>query len=690
MARKLVVIKIKNMKKYSIMNLSFKWVICCVLIFSGIYKMHAQELPVLLPGPKGVVISLEQFYEYPQKGDSYFFPSPDEKILIYKAGQGENNFEKIAELSFPSSVQELENRLSGKDRESLLNHFKTNDLNEVYSSMIDDGIESVGLALLSPTFRAALGLIYIDSSWKKGEAVNYRFSKVKAVGPESVIQTIPLDGNYQKYNLQFRVHNKWSSDSLAGVSFYSKTTKDLVTPTYAQLYTYDIDTKKFIGADTTFVNSRGTDSVFVHFSRTINPMEQVVWYMRPLDLAGNLGPASDTLYMMNAKKHLISPLRNLQVTDTLNGLLMEWEPLPKTGVYSGIQILKSRQVGRDYVPLDTIASTEISYLDHQVIPGSQYYYKIRPLLLPVANVEPLQFTEIMGYKAFEEGKLPETPQGLQVTPGEKGVELQWKPNSELNLHGYYVLRGTSKRNLRLLAGPIRDYKYVDSTLAKGYTGQYTYALQVMDTDQNFSDTSAVASIFVKDAVTITSPGGINARRSGENINIDWENTRIKDNTIIGYMLYRRKQGTEKYELLNKDPIPLPSFVDSATNPLGSYEYVVSSIDIWGNQSVVSPTAIIEPDIRSYLRPPMSLSLRNKEEGVVVSWVEPRNIDGKKYIIYRRNLATSNYQEIAEVDPAATEFIDVNVTYGNTYEYAISVSKENLEGRKSKSEIIKRR
>src|SRR5690625_4432246 len=243
-------------------------------------------------------------------------------------------------------------------------------------------------------------------------------------------------------------------------------------------------------------------------------MEQVVWYMRPLDLAGNLGPASDTLYMMNAKKHLISPLRNLQVTDTLNGLLMEWEPLPKTGVYSGIQILKSRQVGRDYVPLDTIASTEISYLDHQVIPGSQYYYKIRPLLLPVANVEPLQFTEIMGYKAFDENQVPETPQVMQVAPGEKGVELQWKPNPELNLHGYYILRGTSKRNIRLLAGPISDYKYVDSTLAKGYTGQYTYALQVMDTDQNFSDTSAVASIFVKDAVTITSPGGINARRSG--------------------------------------------------------------------------------------------------------------------------------------------------------------------------------
>src|SRR5690625_2000240 len=106
------------------------------------------------------------------------------------------------------------------------------------------------------------------------------------------------------------------------------------------------------------------------------------------------------------------------------------------------------------------------YLDHQVIPGSQYYYKIRPLLLPVANVEPLQFTEIMGYKAFDENQVPETPQGLQVAPGEKGVELQWKPNPELNLHGYYILRGTSKRNIRLLAGPIRDYKYVDSTLAK--------------------------------------------------------------------------------------------------------------------------------------------------------------------------------------------------------------------------------
>src|SRR5690625_7541712 len=92
----------------------------------------------------------------------------------------------------------------------------------------------------------------------------------------------------------------------------------------------------------------------------------------------------------------------------------------------------------------------------------------------------------MGYKAFDENQVPETPQGLQVAPGEKGVELQWKPNPELNLHGYYILRGTSKRNIRLLAGSIRYYKYVDYILLIGFKGQYIYDLQIFYTDKMLS------------------------------------------------------------------------------------------------------------------------------------------------------------------------------------------------------------
>lgn len=653
-------------------------------------NMNAQEQPNLIPEPKGVVISGESLGYFTIKGDEVVLPSPDEKVNIYKSDQGKGKYKKIGEFKFPESSKELEEELSQKNRKGLLQYFKVNDINTVYNLIRKHGIDTLGLGYMLPEVRKALGVLFVDPSWKKGDKVDYKFEKLKADGQEELVKIISINGDYQKYSHQFKIKNHWTTDTIAGVTFAASNSSEKSVPVYGELMSYDSSKNKFIKSDTTFVVRHDKDSISAFFNKKVKPMEQIILYMRTLDLAGNYGPSSDTLYTMNVNKSKIAGMKNLKVTDTIDGLLMQWEQLPKTKVYSGIQILKSRQLGSDYVPLDTLATSATSYMDKKVIPGSNYYYKIRPILIPLPDIKPLVFTEIMGYKSFPENEIPETPQGLKATSGKKGVKLSWKPNPELNLHGYYILRGTTKRNLRLVSGPIKEYTYTDTTMSKGYTGQYTYAIQVMNAAQNFSDTSSVASIFVKSPRKITSPGGINARRSNDQVNIEWENTRIKDNSIIGYVLYRKEKGDEKYQVLNKEPIELPSFTDSETDPLKSYKYVVSSIDGWGNQSAVSTTVEISPDIKGQLKPPLRFSLRNLNDGIKISWVEPRNINDKKYIIYRKTTKENSYKKIGEVNPADTKFIDKRTSKGELYQYVISTAKKDLEGEKGDSEIIKRR
>ncbi|MGO3689840.1 MAG: fibronectin type III domain-containing protein [Psychroflexus halocasei] len=676
------------MKKNILNQISIQVNLIIFLSLVFVISAKSQDMTQLISGPKGVVIFGESLGYFSQKDDEVVMPSSNEKVNIYKSDQGQDKFKKIGEFKFPESAQEFNDQLNQKTREAFSKHFKTQDVNLVYQRIRTHGLDTLGFAYLLPEVRQAIGLIFIDSSWEKGDKVDYKFEKVKADGQTEVIENISVNGSYQKYNHHFKIKDYWMSDSLVGVTF-SAISKGKI-PTYAHLMSYHSADKKFIKTDTTFVVGQTSDTLSAYFNKKIQPMEQVVLYMRTYDLAGNYGPTSDTLYTMNVNKSKIAGMKNLKVTDTIDGLLMQWEQLPKTKVYSGIQILKSRQLGSDYVPLDTLATSATSYMDKKVIPGSNYYYKIRPILIPLPDIKPLVFTEIMGYKSFPENETPETPQGLKATSDKKGVKLSWKPNPELNLHGYYILRGTTKRNLKLVSGPIKDYTYTDTTMSKGYTGQYTYAIQVMDAAQNFSDTSSVTSIFVKSPRKITSPGGINARRSNDQVNIEWENTRIKDNSIIGYVLFRKEKGNEKYQVLNKEPIKLPSFTDSETDPLKSYKYVVSSIDSWGNQSAVSTTVEISPDIKGQLKPPLRFSLKNLNDGIKISWVEPRNINDKTYIIYRKIANENSYKKIGEVNPADTEFIDKRTSKGELYQYVISTSRKDLEGKKGKSEIIKRR
>ena len=427
------------------------------------------------------------------------------------------------------------------------------------------------------------------------------------------------------------------------------------------------------------VTERG-DSLSCFFSKDVLPDQFFSWYLRPTDLVGNLGYPSDTLHVLTVDVKNIEPIQKLSAKDTSGGLLIQWKPLPSKAYYTGIQILKSRTADDDYVVLDTLAPNETQYFDKRVILGSQYFYRVRPLLFNLPNIEAKAFTEITAYVSIPDRAIPETPQGLEAKVTEKGVELKWNPNPDLNLFGYMVYRGTNRYNMEKIAWPIKAHSYTDTTFIKNYSGQYVYAISVMNQGQEMSDTSDVVSAFVRQAAVVESPGGLQAFSENDGINLEWQNTRVLNNTITGYIVYRRLVGEKYYTVLNTQALPLPFYKDKAAEKGKNYEYAVSSIDVWGNQSILSPSVTSTINISNSLKAPTTLSVRNLQSGIEVSWPKLHETKDKRYVIYR-STDNNNFEKIATVDPQ-TFYLDKTVKMNTIYQYKVAILYNEIESETS--------
>lgn len=653
-------------------------------------RAHSQDVQatMLLPGPDGVVMTIGELFAYKQGEATGYFPSPDVKIEIYKTRQQGSSDQHVATVSFPASAAELEKGMSPALKADLLKYLKAATMQQAYETLIKHGIDTLGPLIISDELQQSLGLMYMDKTWQPGEQVTYYFDRTDESGTQVKIYSESLDGPLPIYKTKFNLLTYNVFEDNTSATWGAVQSKGDNMPLYAQLYAAKAGDEDFVVVDSIFTNQLSPDSVSVYYSREAEPDSHVSWYIRTIDRAGNLGIPSDTLHAINFDRNQIAPIENLRVTDTLDGLLVQWEPLPAKAYYTAIQVLKSRMLGSDYVVLDTIAPTETQFLDQQVIAGSNYFYKARPLLADLPGVSPMLFSEASGYIAIPEGIAPSTPQGLQAAAGADHVELNWLPNPELNIFGYYVLRGTSTENLQVVAGPVKSHQYTDTTFSASYSGQYVYALQVMNSGQEMSDTSSVASVSIRQPVTLLAPGGMQVSNQPEGVGLQWEHTRTQDNSIVGYILYRRESGAQTYDLINTTPIGRAAYVDSTAMPGKNYEYAVSSIDAWGNQSILSPYVSTTADRAAYMRPPEHISLRNMQAGIEISWAKPHDAGTRRYVIYRSTLAGDDFEKLATVNPS-TPYVDENVQVNVLYRYAISIANNDLEGSRSKVYLIRR-
>lgn len=660
-----------------------------VIIVGFAHHVAGQETdtPFAVVGPHKTLIYFERSYS-----EGSVLPAPH---LIYKSDGAGKKFRRIGETRFPENARALERQLERRAlTHAVFGHLGVNSSDAAYRILLEHGTDTLGLLLLDPDLSATLGLLFVDEYRATSEDATYRIDQLDK--GNNVVRSVtirPTPGAMWESGT-LTVDSREARDSSVSIAWRAKGIYNPhQIPLVATVYERRGHTGEFAPQQTLLMLSDAESGEGrVYYTDDAEPGQHVAYYAVLEDLAGNVGRLSDTVSMLPYNLSSLQHLSNLAVTDTSQGLLLTWDALPADAIYGAIEIQKSRQLGSGYVVVDTVPANGISYLDRRVIPSTAYYYRLRPLVYELSSRMPtINYSEAVGYRSGTNEEPPLAPARLAVDTHTEGVKVTWAHGSELNLFGYYVMRGPSRQSMSVISPVIKDTVFIDSLIPRYFTGQMHYAIQSMDMAQQLSDTSAVASIFIRQPVLLIAPSGIHAARVSDGVALEWEDAARRDEKIYGYHLYRKPVGETYYERLNDNALKAVYYTDRSAVGSMAYEYAVTSTDVWGNESILSATSRVGTDERATAtNPPSDITLRNLSAGIEVSWPIPVDVaPGTSYVIYRKALSDVSFEAIATVDPAAN-YVDDAVKPGVRYQYAVGIKSEEGERQPASSNMVKRK
>ena len=199
-----------------------------------------------------------------------------------------------------------------------------------------------------------------------------------------------------------------------------------------------------------------------------------------------------------------------------------------------------------------------------------------------------------------------SPQNLEAQPAPDGIHLIWSAAHIPEIPGlrfaYRIYRRETASKAQVIAGEVpietdTTPNFLDSTIEWEKTYQYritavTLISQPHGAEQQVEgDDSPEITVFAHDVFPPATPTGLQAVFSGpgQKPSVDLVWAPDTDSDLAGYNVYRSQPGTEAKKL-NSDPVKSPAFRDEAVLPGHEYTYVVSAIDVRGNESANSESA----------------------------------------------------------------------------------------------------
>ena len=201
-----------------------------------------------------------------------------------------------------------------------------------------------------------------------------------------------------------------------------------------------------------------------------------------------------------------------------------------------------------------------------------------------------------------------SPENVQAQSAPEGIRLIWSaaikiPEIPGLRFAYRIYRREAASEAQVIAGevpiePNTAPNFLDSTIEWEKTYQYrvttvTLIAQPHGAEQGVEgDDSPEITVFAHDVFPPATPTGLQAVFSGPGqkpfIDLLWAPDTDAD--LAGYNVYRSEPGTEAKKL-NTDPVKSTAFRDEAVLPGHEYTYVVSAVDVRGNESPQSESAV---------------------------------------------------------------------------------------------------
>ena len=301
---------------------------------------------------------------------------------------------------------------------------------------------------------------------------------------------------------------------------------------------------------------------------------------------------------------------------------------------------------------------DLHYVDIEVVLGEFNFYKVAAR--NSAGVGPSSNT--VRIKALD---IPSPPRDFRAEAGDGSVKLTWslpKEDGGTMLIGYYLYRGTTIDNISLLATKtVVHLEHMDASVTNGKA--YIYYLTA------FSNVGESGPSPALDATPFGVPGRVTnlAATAGDGeVVLNWSAPEDDGGRqISGYNVLSGETMGSMTLLTTIGNIT--TFIHSDLTNGVTYHYAVFAVNGAGEGSV-SETVSASP--MALPGPPTDLAVVSEKVGVRVTWGPPGDSGGAEAVTFKVMRSTTPDGADPEVYSAngALEFLDVNVTVGETYNY----------------------
>lgn len=418
------------------------------------------------------------------------------------------------------------------------------------------------------------------------------------------------------------------------------------------------------------------------------PEDLVETIVVPEDYAFNAGDTSKIARGVAVTNNSVELIYGLDSVDSTNSIALHWKKLSNKPYYTGIELSKSWEDN----PREVIAVLPVDatfYQDMDVYPAGRIFtYYIRPLFLEFQDLR--QEAPVMAMQSCTMFSRPLPPFNVKVEPLGQLAKVSWEAIDDKSIHSYHVYRGISPDAMFPVSSNVFGKEYIDSTDYLSSRMTYYYSVMAMNLTQDTSLLAPYVSYVPVKPLDIKSPPLIGSEIVDDVAVLTWDDVRLNDDYIAGYLLQRRMKVEREFVTLHEAPVlQQNSFIDTTFQRGIEFVYRIASISIKGDTAEFSPLIDISAVIEENDDPEgiSDIRLTNLSKTVRIEWpaVEAANIT--QYKVYRKLPTEANFRLLATLPSGTFEYEDgANLRAGTVYVYTVTA----IDSTNKESDVVERK
>jgi fibronectin type 3 domain-containing protein len=191
---------------------------------------------------------------------------------------------------------------------------------------------------------------------------------------------------------------------------------------------------------------------------------------------------------------------------------------------------------------------------------------------------------------------PAAPTGLTAAAGPAQVTLTWTANAEPDLANYRVKRSSAVNGTYQIVSTVArtTTSHADTGLVNGVP--YFYVVTAVDTSGNESASAGPVSATPRDTVAPAPPTSLTAGAGNAQVVLDWANNSESD--LANYRVKRATSAAGPFSVIAT--VATSAYTNTGLVNGTAYFYVVSAVDVTGNESANTGPVSATPTAESLL------------------------------------------------------------------------------------------